>query len=454
MFDTTRRLTCVFSPGPARWGCDGGGRCETPGVTETPDLRGPAPSPRQHLPGREPSPPQPRAQARIDLEAIRANVASLCSYAGPAELMAVVKADGYGHGLVPAARAAQAGGATWLGAAVLEEAVALRAAGVGGRILAWLHGPGEDWAAGIAADVDLSASAVWTVREIAAAAAALGRTARLHLKADTGLGRGGAPAADWADLVEAALKEEAAGRARVVGLWSHLACADEPGHPSVAAQLEAFRAALALAERAGARPEVRHLANSAATVALPQTHFDLVRTGIANYGLSPIPALGGPAAYGLRPAMTLAARLVLVKRVPAGHGVSYGHHFVTDRETTLGLVPVGYADGLPRAASGSGPILAAGRVRRIAGRVCMDQVVLDLGDDDAAAGDEVVLFGPGDAGEPTAQDWADLLGTITYEIVTRIGARIPRVYGGPAAEARPAGSEGGGPEPAAGAGDG
>ena len=380
----------------------------------------------------------PRAQARVDLGAVRANVASLRAHAPSAELMAVVKADGYGHGMVPCARAALAGGATWLGAAVIEEALGLRAAGIrveDARVLTWLCAPGEDFAAAIAADVDVSAGAVWTVREIAAGAAAAGRTARLHLKADTGLGRGGAATAEWADLVDAALKEEAAGRVRIVGLWSHLACADEPGHPSVAAQLAAFRAAVGHAERAGARPEVRHLANSAATVALPDTHFDLVRTGIANYGLSPIPAAGGPAAYGLRPAMTLTARLALVKRVPAGHGVSYGHHYVTDRETTLGLVPVGYADGLPRAASSRGPILAAGKVRRIAGRVCMDQVVLDLGDDPAEAGDEVVLFGPGDGGEPTAQDWADLLGTITYEIVTRIGARIPRTY--PGAEADP-----------------
>lgn len=371
-----------------------------------------------------------RAHARIDLAAVRANVVSLRGHAGSAEVMAVVKADGYGHGMVPVARAALAGGATWLGVAVLEEALGLRAAGIDARVLAWLAAPDEDFAPAIAADVDLSAGAAATVRQIAAAASSVGRTARLHLKADTGLGRGGAPAAEWADLVEMALKEEAAGRVRVVGLWSHLACADEPGHPSVAAQLEAFRAAVEAAERAGARPEVRHLANSAATVALPETHFDLVRTGIANYGYSPIPAAGGPAAYGLRPAMTLAARLVLVKRVPAGHGVSYGHHYVTARETTLGLIPVGYADGLPRAASGLGPVLAAGRVRRIAGRVCLDQVVVDLGDDPAAAGDEVLLFGPGDRGEPTVQEWADLLGTITYEIVTRIGPRIPRVYVG------------------------
>ncbi|MBA3745531.1 alanine racemase, partial [Sporichthya sp.] len=217
---------------------------------------------------------------------------------------------------------------------------------------------------------------------------------------------------------------------RVVGLWSHLACADEPGHPSNAAQVEAFTAAVSDAERAGVRPEVRHLANSAGTVTLPEAHFDLVRPGIAAYGFSPVPQLGDSAAYGLRPAMTLAARLALTKRVPAGHGVSYGHTYVTERATTLGIVPVGYADGIPRTASSRGPMLVGGKRVPIAGRVCMDQVVLDLGDLDVAAGDEVLLFGPGEHGEPTVQEWADLIGTITYEIVTGIGARIPRVYRG------------------------
>jgi len=378
-----------------------------------------------------PDPAPWRAQARIDLDAVRGNVRALRSCAGAAQVMVVVKADGYGHGMVPVARAALEGGATWLGAAVLEEALGLRAAGIGpddGRILCWLIAPDSDLAPAVAADVDLSANAVWAVEQIAAAAAATGREARLHLKVDSGLGRGGAALADWDDLVDAALKEQAAGRVRVVGLWSHLACADEPGHPSIAAQVAAFTAAVENAERAGVRPEVRHLANSAATMTLPAAHFDLVRPGIAAYGFSPVPQLGDSAAYGLQPAMTLAARLLLTKRVPAGHGVSYGHTYVTDRPTTLGIVPVGYADGIPRTASSRGPMLVAGRRVPIAGRVCMDQVVLDLGDLGATAGDEVLLFGPGTDGEPTVQEWADLLGTITYEIVTGIGARIPRVY--------------------------
>jgi alanine racemase len=373
------------------------------------------------------------AQATVDLAAVRANVAALRART-PAEVLAVVKADGYGHGLLACARAAVEGGATWLGTALLGEALELRAAGVSGpRILAWLTGPGEHWAEAVRADIDLSASAPWALEEIAEAARGADRPARVHLKVDTGLGRGGAAPADWAELVTAAAKAEAGGAVRVVGVWSHLAYADAPGHPTVARQAAAFEAAVADAERAGLRPEVRHLANSAATLTAPQHHYDLVRPGLAVYGLSPVPDVAGPAAFGLRPAMTLRAGLILTKRLPAGSGLSYGHAYTTDRETTVGLVPLGYADGVPRNAGNVGPVLAAGRRRVVAGRVCMDQLVLDLGDDPAAAGDEVVLFGPGDAGEPTAQDWADATGTISYEIVTRIGARVPRRYvGGPA----------------------
>jgi alanine racemase len=377
-----------------------------------------------------PLPTPLRAEARIDLAAIRDNVASLRARTGSAGLMAVVKADGYGHGMLPAARAALDGGATWLGVAVIEEALQLRAAGITAPVLAWLCGPGERWQDAIQTDIDLSANAVWAVKEIAAAAGRAGRTARLHLKVDSGLGRAGAAVGDWPDVVDAALKAEAEGQVKVVGLWSHFAYADAPGHPTIARQIATFTEAVQLAERAGARPEVRHLANSAATLSLPQAYFDLVRPGLAIYGLSPIPQEGDPAGYGLRPAMTLAARLILVKRVPAGHGVSYGHAYITDRTTTLGLVPLGYADGVPRNASNVGPVFAAGRRRRIAGRVCMDQFVLDLGDDSAEAGDEVLVFGPGDREEPTAQEWAETLDTISYEIVTRIGPRVPRIYSG------------------------
>ena len=368
------------------------------------------------------------AVARGDLGALRANVAARRAGTS-AELMAVVKADGYGHGLVPSAQAAVEGGASWLGTALLDEALALRAAGLSEpRVLAWLIGPGEAWADGLRADVDLSVNATWALEEVLAAARETGLTARLHLKVDSGLGRGGAAPSDWPELVEAARKAEAEGSVRVVGLWSHLAYADAPGHPTIARQTEVFREAVAHAEASGIEPEVRHLANSAATLTAPAQHFDLVRPGLAVYGLSPVPEVGGPSAYGLRPAMTLAADVVLVKRVPAGSGVSYGHTYTTEKETTLGLVPLGYADGVPRAGGNLGPVLAAGRTRTVAGRVCMDQLVLDLGDDDVAVGDEVVLFGPGDDGGPTAQDWAAATGTISYEIVTRVGPRVPRVY--------------------------
>lgn len=371
-----------------------------------------------------------RARAVVDLAALRANVRALRAAAPGAELMAVVKSDAYGHGAVPCARAAREAGASWLGTATPEEALALRAAGDTGRVLCWLWTPGGPWREAIEADVDVSLSGLWALREAVAAARECGRTARVQLKADTGLGRNGCPPEEWPELIAAARAAEAEGTVKVTGLWSHFACADEPGHPSIAAQLEVFRALLAQAEEVGLRPEVRHMANSPATLTLPESHFDLVRTGIAVYGISPSPEVGHPGDFGLRPVMTLVASLASVKRVPGGHGVSYGHRYVTPGPTTLALVPVGYADGIPRHASGTGPVLVAGKWRTVAGTVAMDQFVVDLGGDSAAPGDEVVLFGPGDRGEPTAEDWARAVGTIAYEIVTRIGARVPRVYVG------------------------
>ncbi|MFF3884757.1 alanine racemase [Streptomyces sp. NPDC001914] len=369
-----------------------------------------------------------RARAEIDLAALRANVRALRAHAPTAALMAVVKSDAYGHGAVQCARAAREAGATWLGTATPEEALALRAAGLPGRVMCWLWTPGGPWAEAIEADIDVSVSGMWALREAVAAAETVGVRARVQLKADTGLGRAGCQPADWAELVAGALAAEARGLITVTGLWSHFACADEPGHPSIQAQLALFREMVAYAEEQGVRPEVRHIANSPATLTLPESHFDLVRTGIAVYGISPSPELGTPADFGLRPVMTLSASLALVKHVPAGHGVSYGHHYVTPGETTLGLVPVGYADGIPRHASGTGPVLVGGKWRTVAGRVAMDQFVVDLGGDEPEPGARAVLFGPGDDGEPTAEDWARAAGTIAYEIVTRIGTRVPRVY--------------------------
>lgn len=369
-----------------------------------------------------------RARAEIDLAALRANVHALRARAPRARLMAVVKADAYGHGMVPCARAAVRAGADWLGTATPQEALALRAAGIRTRLLCWLWTPGGPWREAVEADVDVSVSGIWALDEVRAAARDSGRTARVQLKADTGLGRGGCQPADWPELVDAALGAESDGLLKVTGLWSHYACADEPGHPSIAAQTARFDEAVAHAEKAGIEPEVRHIANSPAVLTLPESQYDLVRTGVALYGISPVPRLGSAADFGLRPVMTLSANLALVKQVPAGHGVSYGHQYVTPAETTLGLVPLGYADGIPRHASGRGPVLVDGAWRRVAGRVAMDQFVVDLGGDEPAPGAEAVLFGPGDRGEPTAEDWAVAADTIAYEIVTRIGSRVDRVY--------------------------
>ena len=292
-----------------------------------------------------------QAEVRVDLDAIRENVARLRTSTS-AELMAVVKADGYGHGMVPVAWAALDAGADWLGVCTLDEALTLRRAGVDAPVLAWLLAPGLPLHDGIAAGVDLAAATVAQLGELVAAGARAGRPARAHLKIDTGLSRGGATIDDWPELLEAAAKAQADGVLEVVGVWSHLAHADSPRHPTIDRQLAVFQEGVALAERAGLRPRYRHLANSAATLTRPDTHFDLVRPGIALYGLSPVPG----ERFGLRPAMTARARVMLTKRVPAGTGVSYGHTYHTQQETTLAVVPLGYADGVPRHASGRGQI--------------------------------------------------------------------------------------------------
>jgi alanine racemase len=366
-----------------------------------------------------------QAQVHVDLDAIQHNVARLRA-GTTAELMAVVKGDGYGHGMVPVARAALDAGADWLGACTLGEALQLRAAGITAPVLAWLLAPGLPLHEGIAAGVDLSAASLPGLDEVVAGARAAGRPARLHLKVDTGLSRGGATAADWPALVEAVAKAVADGTVEVVGVWSHFVNADVPADPITDAQLGVFRAALDVAARFGIAPRYRHLANSAATLTRPDTHFDLVRPGIALYGLTPVPGVD----FGLRPAMTVRARVMLTKRVPAGQGVSYGHTYATGGETTLAVIPLGYADGVPRIGSNRAPVFVAGKARPIAGRVCMDQIVVDCGDDPVAPGDVAVLFGSGTGGEPTADDWARACETINYEIVTRIGStRVPRTYG-------------------------
>jgi alanine racemase len=370
-----------------------------------------------------------QAEASVELDAISGNIAALRRHVAPAQMMAVVKANGYGHGAVQAAHAAVRGGADWLGVVHVTEALELRRAGIDVPLLCLMGIGSADHAAAVAAGVDLSAGSADLVRRIAAAARSAGRPARLHLKADTGLSRGGATAADWPSVLAAARQARDAGTVEITGLWSHFASADDPGSPSIEAQLAAFKDALAVAEGAGITPRVRHIANTAAALDVPEARYDLVRVGGGCYGLATLP---GGAPSWLRPALTLRARLVLVKRVPAGTGVSYGHRYITPRETTLGLVPLGYADGIPRTAAGLPLVYARGRRWPIAGTVCMDQFVVDFGDEPVSEGDEVVLFGPGDNGEPTAQQWGEALGTISYEMVTSIGARVPRVPRTPA----------------------
>jgi alanine racemase len=367
----------------------------------------------------------------VDLDAIRSNVRRFVRVAAPARLMAVVKADAYGHGAVPVARAALEAGASWLGVAHIEEALALRAAGVDAPLLAWLHTPQSDFAGAIAAGVDLG-SAGWELDPIAAAAGEQGQVARVHLKIDTGLGRNGSPAADWDALLSAAMAHQAAGRIRVVGVFSHLAVADEPDRPETDEQLAAFREFVALAEEAGAAFEVRHLANTPATLTRADTHFDLVRVGLGLYGLSPFVGTA-PSALGLRPAMTLTSLVAQCKDVPAGQGVSYGLSYRTVGPSALGLIPLGYADGIPRIATG-GPVRVNGVTYPVVGRIAMDQMVIDLGEAGlvasgrSATGAEAVLFGPGDDGEPSVDDWAAAAGTNNYEIVTRISPRVRRRY--------------------------
>ncbi|GAA1926805.1 alanine racemase [Nocardioides lentus] len=383
-----------------------------------------------------PAPPTtpPRVEVRVDLDAVRDNVARLRGLVAPAVLMAVVKADGYGHGLVEAAGAARAGGADWLATATPEEALALRAAGDAGPLLCWLTTPGDDLRPAVAAGVDLTAYAPDEVAAVAAAARAVGRPARLQLKVDTGLSRGGATPAGWPALVRAAAAARDAGDVVVTGTWSHFACADEPAHPANDTQQAVFDSALATMADLGVDPGLRHLANSAAALLRPAAAYDAVRCGIATYGVDPAPGAHDWTALGLRPAMSVRARVAMVKRIEAGAGVSYGHRWTAPHDTWVALVPAGYGDGVPRHASDVAEVLVAGRRRPLRGTVCMDQVVVELGPDDAdrvEPGSEAVLLGDPARGEPSATEWAEVSGTIGYEVVTRMGGwRTVRTHHG------------------------
>ena len=378
-----------------------------------------------------------RAEIVVDVAAIRHNVAALKAATGVA-MMTVVKADGYGHGMLESARAAREAGAEWLGVATTDEALALRAGGDTGPVLCWLTVPTEDLAPVLAQQIDVTAYSVAELDRIAAAvdrAVAAGGTApyRVQLKVDTGLSRGGATLAEWPEVVARARAGEDAGTWRITGIWSHFSSSEVPADPANAEQEKVFEEALGVASEAGLRPEVRHLANSAAAMLRPSSRYDLVRCGIASYGIDPAPDLDDPAivALGLVPAMTVRAELALVKHVDAGASVSYGRTWTAAAPTTLGLVPVGYADGIARRAAAQGDtpaadVLVAGRRRPIRGAVCMDQFVVDLGGDEPEPGSEVLLWGPGTQGEPIAEDWARAIGTIGYEIVTGIGGRLVR----------------------------
>ena len=373
-----------------------------------------------------------RARAQIDLDALRANVSILHEAAPTAALLAVVKADAYGHGLVECSKAAVSAGASYLGVALAQEAIALRQASITTPILAWLLQTDsvDEWVELVLADVEVSVSSVRGLQKAIEAATQTGTTARIHLKVDTGMGRAGASLQAWEGLLRDSAQAVAEQSIEVVGVWTHLAFADQPENPIVEHQLEVFHQALGQAESLGIKPALRHVANSAATFKTPKAHFDMVRPGIAVYGLSPGVGVGTSQELGIRPVMTFSANVIQVKELPAGHGVSYGHEYVTTTDTSVALLPVGYADGVPLAGSNVGPILIGSRARTIAGRVCMDQVVVDIGTDQVVEGDEAIFFGPGDSGEPTADDWASAANTIGYEIVTRIGPRVPRIFSG------------------------
>lgn len=357
------------------------------------------------------------ASLTVDLDAVAANTRLLAART-PGALMAVVKADGFGHGAAPVARTALAHGASWLGVTSTDEALALRAEGLRAPVLSWLNPLDADFATAVEHGVDL---AVPSLAHLAAVAAAGGHlAARVHLHLDTGMSRDGAAPAEWAALCRAARFEEHAGTVRVVGVMGHLGCADDPDDPANADGRAVFERGLRTARAAGLRPPLRHLAATAATLTDPASHHTMSRVGAGLVGIDP------SGTTRLAPALTLTAPVVSVRRVGAGAEVGYGHTWSAARATTLALLPLGYADGLPRAASGRAEVLLRGRRCRLVGRISMDQAVVDVGDDAVAPGEVATVFGPGTHGEPTVADWARWADTIEHEIVTGIGARVSR----------------------------
>jgi alanine racemase len=382
-------------------------------------------------PPAETAPPNAAAEAVVDLDAVEHNVRLLREHAGSAQVMAVVKADGYGHGATPVARAALAAGAAELGVATIDEALVLRRDGICSPVLAWLHPPGTDFAPALEADVEIAVSSVRQFGELRDAVERTSRTATVTVKVDTGLNRNGVGAAEYPAMLTALRRAQADGAIRLRGIMSHLVHGDDPDNPVNDLQAQRLRDMHDQARQQGVRYEVVHLSNSPSVMTRPDLTFDMVRPGIAVYGQTPIPERGD---MGLRPAMTLKCPVAMVRSVQAGEGVSYGHTWIAERDTTLALLPIGYADGVFRTLSGRIDVLINGKLRRSVGRICMDQFVVDLGPGrvDVAEGDDAILFGPGTRGEATAQDWADLLGTINYEIVTSPRGRVTRTYRGAA----------------------
>jgi alanine racemase len=375
--------------------------------------------------------PTAAAEAVVDLDAIAHNVRLLCEHAGSAQVMAVVKADGYGHGATQVGRAALAAGAAELGVATIDEALALRRDGIASPVLAWLHVPGTDFGPALEADVQVAVSSVRQLGEVLDAVERTGRTANVTVKVDTGLNRNGVSAVEYPEVLSVLRRAQADGTIRLRGIMSHLVHGDDPENPLNDLQAKRLTDMAAHARDQDVRFEIAHLCNSPAAMTRPDLAFDMVRPGIAVYGQTPIPDRGD---MGLRPAMTLKCSVALVRSVQAGDGVSYGHTWIAERDTTLALLPIGYADGVFRTLSGRIDVLINGRLRRSVGRICMDQFVVDLGPGqiDVTEGDDAILFGPGTQGEPTAQDWADLLGTINYEVVTSPRGRVTRTYRGAA----------------------
>ncbi|WP_077090352.1 alanine racemase [Mycobacterium rhizamassiliense] len=367
------------------------------------------------------------AEAVVDLGAIAHNVRVLREHAGSAQVMAVVKADGYGHGATSVARAALGAGAAELGVATVDEALELRAAGITAPVLAWLHPPGIDFGPALVSDVQVAVSSVRQLDELLDAARRTGRAATVSVKIDTGLNRNGVAPLDYPAMLTAVQRAVADEAIRLRGLMSHMVFADQPSNPVNDIQAQRFKEMLAYAREQGVRFEIAHLSNSSSTMSRPDLAYDLVRPGIAVYGLSPVPERGD---MGLVPAMTLKCAVALVKSVRAGDGVSYGHTWIAEQDTTVALMPIGYADGVFRSLGGRLDVLINGRRRPGVGRVCMDQFLVDLGPGpvDVSEGDEAILFGPGTRGEPIAQDWADLIGTIHYEVVTSPRGRVTRTF--------------------------